>query len=148
MFFNYFGYNGLLNLDKNKSTGTDNIEPKILKVSAPFSVSPVTYMFNRIIDSGIYPNIFKNAKVSPIFKSILRYFITNKLYSLLKFLEVEIFSLLRFSIQEVKNMLKVFAISISRVYRQASVPFIKHQVLEIAKYTSLRFLLVNLYRKI
>jgi hypothetical protein len=59
----------LLNLDKNKSTGTDNIEPKILKVSAPFSVSPVTYMFNRIIDSGIYPNIFKNAKVSPIFKS-------------------------------------------------------------------------------
>jgi hypothetical protein len=29
----------------------------------------VTYMFNRIIDSGIYPNIFKNAKVSPIFKS-------------------------------------------------------------------------------
>ena len=58
-----------LNLDKNKSTGTDNIEPKILKISAPFSVSPVTYMFNRIIDSGIYPNIFKNAKVSPIFKS-------------------------------------------------------------------------------
>jgi hypothetical protein len=38
----------------------------------------------------------------------------TKLYSLLKFLEVEIFSLLRFSIQEVKNMLKVFAISISR----------------------------------
>jgi hypothetical protein len=59
----------LLNLDKNKSTGTDNIGPKIPKVSAPFSVSPVTYMFNRIIDSGIYPNIFKNAKVSPIFKS-------------------------------------------------------------------------------
>ena len=59
----------LLNLHKNKSTGTDNIGLKILKVSAPFSVSPVTYIFNRIIDSGIYPNILKNAKVSPIFKS-------------------------------------------------------------------------------
>jgi hypothetical protein len=32
-------------------------------------VSPLTYIFNRIIDSGIYPNILKNAKVSPIFKS-------------------------------------------------------------------------------
>ena len=47
----------LLNLDINKSTGTDNIGPKILKVSGPFIVSPLTYIFNRIIDSGIYPNI-------------------------------------------------------------------------------------------
>ena len=38
----------------------------------------------------------------------------TKLYSLLKFLEVEIFSFLRFSIQEVKNMLTVFAIYIGR----------------------------------
>jgi hypothetical protein len=42
-----------LNLDKNKSTGTDYIGPKILKVSAPFTVSPLTYIFNRILDSGI-----------------------------------------------------------------------------------------------
>jgi hypothetical protein len=41
----------------------------ILKVSASFIVSPLTYIFNRIIDSGIYPNILKNANVSPIFKS-------------------------------------------------------------------------------
>jgi hypothetical protein len=48
-----------LNLHINKSTGTDNIGPMILKVSAPFIVSPLTYnyIFNRIIDSGIYPNI-------------------------------------------------------------------------------------------
>ena len=58
----------LLHLDINKPTGTDNIGPMILKVSAPFIVSPLTYIFNRIIDSGIYPNILKNAKVSPIFK--------------------------------------------------------------------------------
>jgi hypothetical protein len=59
----------LLHLDINKSTGTDNIGPLILKVSAPFIVSPLTYIFNRIIDSGIYPNKLKNANVSPIFKS-------------------------------------------------------------------------------
>jgi hypothetical protein len=52
----------LLQSDIDKSTGTDNIGPMILKVSAPFIVSPLTYIFNRIIDSG-------NAKVSPIFKS-------------------------------------------------------------------------------
>jgi hypothetical protein len=56
----------LLHLDINKSTGTDNIGPMILKVSAPFIVSPLTYIFNRIIDSGFYPNILKNANVSPI----------------------------------------------------------------------------------
>jgi hypothetical protein len=44
----------LLNLDINKSTGTNNIGPLILKVSAPFIVSPLTYIFNRIIDSGIF----------------------------------------------------------------------------------------------
>ena len=59
----------LLHLDINKSTGTDNIGPMILKVSATFIVSPLTYIFNRIIDSSIYPNILKNAKVSPIFMS-------------------------------------------------------------------------------
>jgi hypothetical protein len=41
----------------------------ILKVSAPFIASPLTYIFNRIIDSGIYPNILKNAKVSHIFQA-------------------------------------------------------------------------------
>jgi hypothetical protein len=46
----------------------------------------------------------------------------TKLYSLLKFLEVEIFSLLRLSIQEVKNMLKVFAISIGRGHPIICVP--------------------------
>jgi hypothetical protein len=56
----------LLHLDINKSTGTDNIGPMILKVSAPFIVSPLTYIFNRIIDSGFYPNILKYANVSPI----------------------------------------------------------------------------------
>ena len=32
-------------------------------------MSTLTNIFNRIIDSGIYPSILKNAKVSPIFKS-------------------------------------------------------------------------------
>jgi hypothetical protein len=36
----------------------------LLKV---FAIS-LTYVFNRIIDSGIYPNILQNSNVSPNFK--------------------------------------------------------------------------------
>ena len=75
-----------LNLDKNKSTSTVNIGPKILKVSALFIVSLLTYIFNRIIDSGIYPNILKNAKVSQIFMSGEKCISTN--YKLLSVLSV------------------------------------------------------------
>ena len=46
----------------------------------------------------------------------------TKFYSLLKFVEVDIFSLLRFTIQEVKNLLKVFAISIGRGHPIICVP--------------------------
>ena len=56
-------------LDVKTSSGTDNIGPKILKLSAPFIASSLTYIFNRMIDTGIYPSVLKNAKVAPIFKS-------------------------------------------------------------------------------
>ncbi|CAG2234399.1 ECM29 [Mytilus edulis] len=56
-------------LDVKTSSGSDNIGPKILKLSAPFIASSLTYIFNRMIDTGIYPSVLKNAKVAPIFKS-------------------------------------------------------------------------------
>ncbi|VDI01360.1 Hypothetical predicted protein [Mytilus galloprovincialis] len=56
-------------LDVKTSSGSDNIGPKILKLSAPFIASSLTYIFNRMIDTDIYPSVLKNAKVAPIFKS-------------------------------------------------------------------------------
>ncbi|VDI44092.1 Hypothetical predicted protein [Mytilus galloprovincialis] len=53
-------------LDVKTSSGSDNIGPKILKPSAPFIASSLTYIFNRMIDTGIYPSVLKNAKVAPI----------------------------------------------------------------------------------
>ena len=64
-------------LDCNKSSGTDNIGPKILKLSAPFIVTSLTYIFNRMIDTGIFPTILKNAKVSPVYKAGDRFLATN-----------------------------------------------------------------------
>lgn len=61
-------YEDLCNLDETKSTGIDNIGPRILKLSAPAIVSSLTYIFNRIIDSGKFPILFKNAKVTPVYK--------------------------------------------------------------------------------
>ena len=61
----------LLYLDTNKSTETDNIEPKILKVSAPFILSSVSYRFNRTLDSSIYPNILKMQNILPFLNQYL-----------------------------------------------------------------------------
>ncbi|CAG2248948.1 unnamed protein product [Mytilus edulis] len=55
-------FDELIKLDVNKSSGTDNIGPQILKISAPCIASPLTYIFNRMIDTGIYPSLLKNAK--------------------------------------------------------------------------------------
>ncbi|CAG2217543.1 unnamed protein product [Mytilus edulis] len=61
-------FDELIKLDVNKSSGTDNIGPQILKISAPCIASPLTYIFNRMIDTGIYPSLLKNAKVTPVYK--------------------------------------------------------------------------------
>ena len=45
-------------------TTLDNFGPKILKVSAPFIVSPLTYIFNRIIDWYLSQHIKKCKSVS------------------------------------------------------------------------------------
>ena len=62
-------FENMIKLDVNKSAGCDNIGPKILKLSAPYIVSSLTYIFNRMIDTGIFPTLLKNAKVSPVFKA-------------------------------------------------------------------------------
>ena len=64
-------------LDGNKSAGSDNIGPRILKLCSPYIVSSLTYIFNKIIDSGIFPDFLKNAQVSPIYKDGERCLATN-----------------------------------------------------------------------
>ncbi|VDI82471.1 Hypothetical predicted protein [Mytilus galloprovincialis] len=70
-------FNELAKLDINKASGMDNIGPKILRLSAPFIASPLTYIFNRMIDTGIYPSLLKNAKVTPVFKDGDKLLATN-----------------------------------------------------------------------
>ena len=55
-------------LDASKSTGSDGLSPKFLKLSAPVIAPILTKMFNRSINSQEYPQIFKIARVVPIYK--------------------------------------------------------------------------------
>ena len=55
-------------LTSKSSHGYDDISDKILKASAPFILSPLTYIFNRVLSSGIFPDHLKYSEVQPLFK--------------------------------------------------------------------------------
>ena len=59
----------LKNLKANKSTGLDAILAKILKLAAKIIAPSLTYIFHLSLQSGIYVNDWKRARVTPIFKS-------------------------------------------------------------------------------
>ena len=52
----------------DKATGLDNISAYLLKEAAPIIASRLTYIINLSIRSGIFPNAWKKARVTPIFK--------------------------------------------------------------------------------
>jgi hypothetical protein len=60
----------LLSLDISKATGPDNISNKILKECADSLSKPLTHIFNRSINLGIFPDSWKEAMVTAIFKKL------------------------------------------------------------------------------
>jgi len=56
-------------MPNKKSSGPDEISPKILKLSLPFVVDTLTYIYNRCISSNTFPSELKMAKVIPIPKT-------------------------------------------------------------------------------
>ncbi len=55
-------------LDDGKAVGLDGISPKLLHLGASAITPFLTYMFNLSITNGIYPNIWKTAKITSIHK--------------------------------------------------------------------------------
>ena len=47
----------------------DGISTRILKLSAPYIVSPLTFIINRILLFGTFPNRLKYSEVKPLFKN-------------------------------------------------------------------------------
>lgn len=59
----------LLNLKSNKSCGLDKISSKLLKDAASVVAPSLVRIFNICISSGIFPDDWKIARVSPLFKA-------------------------------------------------------------------------------
>ena len=55
-------------LKSKNSSGYDEISTRILKLSAPYIVSPLTYICNIILNTGIFPDRLKYAIIKPILK--------------------------------------------------------------------------------
>ena len=56
-------------IDENKSVGLDNIPNKLLKMAADVVAPSLTEIFSQSINTGIFPNDWKEARVSPLFKN-------------------------------------------------------------------------------
>ena len=55
-------------LKSKNSSGYDEISTRILKLSAPYILSPLTHICNRILNTGIFPDRLKYAIIKPILK--------------------------------------------------------------------------------
>ena len=64
-------------LKGNKSPGHDGIKPSIIKATFEHLVGPLSHIYNISINSGIFPDIWKVAKVIPVFKKGERYLAGN-----------------------------------------------------------------------
>lgn len=61
-------FKALRSLDTNKSPGPDCVEPVFLKLAADIITSPLTYIFNLSLNTGLLPEIWKSAFVVPLLK--------------------------------------------------------------------------------
>ena len=54
--------------NENKSTGADNIGPKLVKLVINEIVEPLRYIYNLSFSTGIVPSNLKISKVIPVYK--------------------------------------------------------------------------------
>ena len=59
----------LKSLSESKATGTDEIPSMLLKIACNSIVTPIIHIINRSIISSVYPDKWKSARISPIFKN-------------------------------------------------------------------------------
>ena len=63
-------------LKSKESYGYDEIT-KIIKISSPFIISPLTYICNRMLSTGTFPDRLKFSEIKPIYKKGNKTLITN-----------------------------------------------------------------------
>ena len=58
----------ICSMNPNKSHGADNISIRMLQICGDVIILPLGIIFNNIINTGIYPNDWKYANVTPVHK--------------------------------------------------------------------------------
>jgi hypothetical protein len=56
-------------LKSKKAHGYDGVSTRILKWSRPYISSPLTYIFNKALEKGVYPTRLKYSTIVPIYKT-------------------------------------------------------------------------------
>ena len=64
-------FNLIQKIPSSKASDLDNISARLLKEASPIVTRSLTFMINLSITTGIFPNAWKRARVSPIFKENL-----------------------------------------------------------------------------
>jgi hypothetical protein len=64
-------------LKSKRSCGYDEITTKILKISSPFTVLPLTYIRNRMLSTRTFPDRLKYSEIKPVYKKRGKSLITN-----------------------------------------------------------------------
>ena len=59
----------LSRLCKSKATGLDNISAKLLRECPDVLAESPTHLFNQSLMTGIYPDEWKSARVTPLYKN-------------------------------------------------------------------------------
>ena len=62
-------YNLLTKIDEKKSVGLDNIPNRLLKIAADVVAPSLTAIFTASINTEIFPQEWKESRVSPVYKS-------------------------------------------------------------------------------
>ena len=61
--------NALKIINQHKATGIDKISARLLKIAAPPIAPCISRLINYLISTGTFPQRWKKAKVTPLFKS-------------------------------------------------------------------------------
>jgi len=69
--------NIIKSLNMKNSHGYDEISTKLLKLSSPFILSPLTHICNKSLSLGIFPDRLKYSEVKPLFKKGDKHNISN-----------------------------------------------------------------------
>ena len=62
-------HHALKTVKSSKATGIDNINARLLKDAADIVATPLAYIMNHSLKTGIVPTAWKKARVAPIYKS-------------------------------------------------------------------------------